>query len=484
MKKIFYIISFNLMMIGGITAQGDITVEGPSNVLNTVSIGNNFSSDHEFFVNSTLGSNFTFVDLIASSQTLAHSANSAGGNYNFMTSSDVTFRTNNITHARLLSTNGFFGVGTGSPDATLHVSQGGSSGTTNPVMFLESVTSKLPILQFSEGGALTSNGMSFMFDGRPQNIGNMLHIMKLNGTPLATWSLVGGMGINITGTPNSALEVNGNIGIQGAQDLFFMEGAVQKAKLEAISNSIFLENMETNGDIIIKSAQSDVILDALTDDVAISTDDDIAFRIDGDNKMFLDQDGELGINKTTSNAMIDIKQLNGNEGLMLENNGNTDDWAYEIGGNDLRLQFNGSLVGSFDDVLGTYMPNSDRRLKNDIQPLENGVLDKLMQLRPCTYFFKDQETNAKKEVGFIAQEVLEIFPSLISGRQNLSEEEYLGISYDLVNVIAIKALQEQNTQKVEIQSQLDELENLEEQLLETEALISSLFKQLSILESK
>ena len=77
---------------------------------------------------------------------------------------------------------------------------------------------------------------------------------------------------------------------------------------------------------------------------------------------------------------------------------------------------------------------SDRRLKDNIQELPSGSLDKILQLKPSTYDFKqhsqgslgiDNETITTQArancTGFIAQEVEPIFPEMI--RKNKSSSD-------------------------------------------------------------
>src|SRR5690606_19151887 len=60
---------------------------------------------------------------------------------------------------------------------------------------------------------------------------------------------------------------------------------------------------------------------------------------------------------------------------------------------------------------------SDRKLKSDIKPIKNS-LDKLMLLKPSAYNYKTDDFPAMSlphgnQMGFIAQELEGVFPSLI-----------------------------------------------------------------------
>lgn len=73
----------------------------------------------------------------------------------------------------------------------------------------------------------------------------------------------------------------------------------------------------------------------------------------------------------------------------------------------------GNLAGRID-VSGTtcsLFSVSDYRLKENVQPVV-GALDKVAQLKPCTYTWKE---SGNEEQGFIAHELKEVIPSCVSG---------------------------------------------------------------------
>ena len=69
-----------------------------------------------------------------------------------------------------------------------------------------------------------------------------------------------------------------------------------------------------------------------------------------------------------------------------------------------------------------------------------------MQLNPVTYIFKDDSANTP-QVGFIAQEVQQIIPEVVTGKEgDLSKGESLGIVYGNLVPVLTKAIQEQQGQ--------------------------------------
>ncbi len=90
---------------------------------------------------------------------------------------------------------------------------------------------------------------------------------------------------------------------------------------------------------------------------------------------------------------------------------------------------------------GTWSQSSDRRLKEAIQPL-NGVLAKALALQPISFRYKNHapKPGEADEIGFVAQEVEPLFPSLIC------DGEYKFLNYSGFGVVAIAAIQELNQQ--------------------------------------
>lgn len=91
--------------------------------------------------------------------------------------------------------------------------------------------------------------------------------------------------------------------------------------------------------------------------------------------------------------------------------------------------------------------SSDRRLKKNIQPLNN-TLQGVLRLKPSQYNWKDPQKGGKS-YGLIAQELAEVYPDLVRERS----DGYLGIYYYELIPLLIKAIQEQQLQIQELQSE-------------------------------
>ena len=86
-----------------------------------------------------------------------------------------------------------------------------------------------------------------------------------------------------------------------------------------------------------------------------------------------------------------------------------------------------------------------------------GVLDRIQQVEALSYHYKSAEAK-ETTIGFIAQDVLPIFPELVSYS---AADDLYGINYAGFSVVAIKAIQEQ--QEV-IESQQETIQDLTKRL--------------------
>ena len=93
--------------------------------------------------------------------------------------------------------------------------------------------------------------------------------------------------------------------------------------------------------------------------------------------------------------------------------------------------------------------DSDRRIKDNIQTIENG-LDKVLRLRGTTFTRNDLEDKNKKYIGLIAQEVLEVLPEVVNG----SEDTKYSVGYSEIVSVLIEAIKELNSKVEDLQNQL------------------------------
>ena len=92
---------------------------------------------------------------------------------------------------------------------------------------------------------------------------------------------------------------------------------------------------------------------------------------------------------------------------------------------------------------GTYGTISDRTLKKNIETTRNGYVDDLCKLRVVKYNWTTDEEGAPKELGWIAQEVEEVFPNLVQdSKPNEQGEVHKQVKTSVLPFMLLKAIQE------------------------------------------
>lgn len=186
----------------------------------------------------------------------------------------------------------------------------------------------------------------------------------------------------------------------------------------------------------------------------------------------IDQSGNVGIGTTTPNGKLEIKT--GSYSAIIDNTGynNAEPCIHPSAGNYGNV---GSETNYWYRVYAAtyYGTNtsiqsfSDRRLKEDIHPLSQGLAE-LMKLKPVSYNFipeklapneearkKLTDKDIKNQMGLIAQDVQEVFPQLV---RTLSEKsDILTIGYSGLIPVLVKGIQEQQAQIDELKKQIQEL---------------------------
>lgn len=94
----------------------------------------------------------------------------------------------------------------------------------------------------------------------------------------------------------------------------------------------------------------------------------------------------------------------------------------------------GDIYSNSNIMCQSMVMTSDRRLKENIQTIENTICDKLLQLEPSTFTWKHDSTH-KNVFGFIAQDVQDIYPELINNKDGLLRIDYVQIIPLLVHKI-------------------------------------------------
>lgn len=185
--------------------------------------------------------------------------------------------------------------------------------------------------------------------------------------------------------------------------------------------------------------------------------DSLEFRTAGNSsaRMYINNSGKIGIGTTNPGAPLHIKcSDHAYAGVRLEETDATTRWDLYYGSsnssygktdNSFYIEYNGGNNGINIDttgnltVTGTITELSTRRVKKNIRSIGT-QLNKIKKLNPVSYNRKEVK-NSKKELGFISEEVKEVYPELVNGE---------GVNYSKMVSILVGAVKEL-TEKVEQQ---------------------------------
>jgi hypothetical protein len=125
------------------------------------------------------------------------------------------------------------------------------------------------------------------------------------------------------------------------------------------------------------------------------------------------------------------------------------------------LNTSGTQVGSINTSASAtaYGTTSDYRLKNNIQPLTNG-LDKVMLLKPSKWTWAVDNSEGE---GFIAHELQEHIPNAVTGEKDKIDSEgnpiYQGVDTSFLVATLTKAIQELKQEIDLLKNKIETLEN-------------------------
>lgn len=157
-------------------------------------------------------------------------------------------------------------------------------------------------------------------------------------------------------------------------------------------------------------------------------------------------------------------------------NSNGDGWHQAVyrGANAASSQFNFYYVPNASDVLslrgdgnailaGTLTQSSDFRLKKNIQPINNAS-QKINQIRGVYFNWKDEGHSQNSQIGFIAQEIENVFPELVETNAN----GFKSVAYANMSAVLVEAIKEQNQRINALERELSEMKSLLKNNLNTE----------------
>src|SRR5690554_163487 len=296
---------------------------------------------------------------------------------------------------------------------------------------------------------------------------NSMVLGSIDGVNNATANTRVGIG---TTTPNHLLDVNGSVGVE---DTLFLNGPYIRGDVALIFP---LMEVFTTSFAPTSNFGGIAMLGSSTTQWGSLYVNEIFGRDNG-----LIDDNTLVIKTPTIVEMSATGTAGNQSGFMIKNLGNSSNPAsinFQVGQNTNTLyMYDGAGVqlGRFDGTSGAYTSTSDERLKTNFQEVE-GTLEKLMKLKPLTYTYINNSDNDRRHLGFKAQEVEKLFPTLVNSPKNAdsdSEDGVYTMDYSGFGVIAVKAIQEQ---QVEIETLKEQNESLQNQIEEIKKQLEALSK--------
>lgn len=145
--------------------------------------------------------------------------------------------------------------------------------------------------------------------------------------------------------------------------------------------------------------------------------------------------------------------------IVMYNQGSYDvegDWGLLIGaGSTGNIKIGGD---AFKPGGGVWSTPSDERLKKDIKNFSDG-LEKIMNLNPVYYKFKDVSFNDKEYIGFIAQDLEQITPYMVSVRNSNGLEDCRILDDSALTKILVNSVKEQQVIINDLKTRIENLES-------------------------
>ena len=114
-----------------------------------------------------------------------------------------------------------------------------------------------------------------------------------------------------------------------------------------------------------------------------------------------------------------------------------------------KIQSNGDARFAYDVV--AYYSFSDARLKTNVATIQD-PLQKVMAMRGVTYEWNEGYKAGKKEIGLIAQEVMQIIPEVVAEKERVDGSKFLSVDYEHLTGLLIEAVKELKKEVDELKS--------------------------------
>lgn len=337
--------------------------------------------------------------------------------------------------------NGSVGIGTTTPASRLNIYATDNTGDitledTYPFLFLNTSTGNNAGIIMQNAGASQSE---LYWAGATGNL--VLNHLSSGGTDMVLTS-AGNFGIQ-NASPTVRLQVDGgsDAGLTGGTGYLLIND-------ESTTNLVIDDN-----EIMARSNGSEAPLHLQAEGGELHVHNTAG----GTAAFTILDDGSVGVGTTSPATHFHLNHPTGtNNGLSLSNaSGGTDRWHFYVWSTDeMTLYFNDALRGTFNATTGAYSSVSDARFKTAITDAPS-LLARINQLKVREYAFTGERPEAPKHIGLIAQEVLPLFPELVT--YSREDDRYL-MDYSALGIMSVKAIQEQHEIIEQMQQRIDELE--------------------------
>jgi len=341
----------------------------------------------------------------------------------------MSFATNGSERMRIDSS-GNVGIGTSSPNTKLQASAGSSgSGVVNTLRLQNVGTSAGDGARILFTAGTSTDGAGIASTGVSLNAAD-LRFYSGSSAEAARFDTSGNLGIGLSSLTEK-FEVNGSINVSTTSSVNFATGN-QRGFMDYVPGSTQVRIGHLSG-------------------ASGSTTGVLAMLTNGAERARIDSSGNLLVGATASaNSTYSIATFRGsNKGIAIQDS-STGNYRAIYGQSGGLYFYNGSNEGYLSSA-GAWTNASDARLKNSIVDIKYG-LSAVMNTQPRSYKMNDLDGDY---VGFVAQELQQIIPEVVSG----NPEKQLGVDYGSLVAVAFKAIQEQQALIQSLTTRLTALEN-------------------------
>lgn len=342
---------------------------------------------------------------------------------------------------------------------------------------LTTFTNPTPAANDSFGGSLTALGsdrvlITASFDDTSATDAGATYLFSTNGTLLATFTTPlpadnGGI------FPVASFGSDGVLIGADSQDL----GAYNAGTAYVFSRQTFATGL------VAQAVAASSITSASLEDGAVTLSKlapDVITWDRADNDDIYRATGRVGIGTSTPAEPLEVSGRIASTAGYRCRSGTFGSYSTHT----FNFQWTGSALQAWiDNVnIGTVTVTSDRRLKEEIEPLSQDALRRVMALKPSTFKYKNVtdslfSSDGETKEGFIADELQSVIPSAVNGA-NSAVAGNGQIQPQTVNVLPVvavltKAVQEQQAQ---IQTRDTEIAELKQRLEKLEQLLDHKLK--------